>query len=113
MSAACGLARAPFGAIRDAPYGMLLLERALGETAAVGRALGVALPEDEEEKALATFTTLPAGLKPSFLLDVESGGPTELDALSGAVSRLGRQAGVPTPVHDVATAALSVRRAGL
>ncbi|PYQ58089.1 MAG: hypothetical protein DMF53_21140 [Acidobacteria bacterium] len=49
-------------------------------------------------------------MRPSFLLDLESGGPTEIDDLSGAVSRLGRQAGVETPVHDVATAALSAGR---
>ena len=44
-------------------------------------------------------------MKPSFLLDLERGGPTELDVLMGAVSRLGRQVGVPTPVHDTAVAA--------
>jgi len=46
----------------------------------------------------------------TFLLDLESGGPTELDTLSGAVSRLAAQAGIDTPVHDTATAALGVRR---
>lgn len=35
------------------------------------------------------------------------GGPTELDVLSGAVSRFGRQTGVPTPVHDTAAAVLA------
>ena len=51
-------------------------------------------------------------MKPSFLLDLEAGGPNELDDLSGAVSRLGREAGVETPVHDTATAALSATRPG-
>jgi len=46
-------------------------------------------------------------LKPSFLLDVERGGPNELDVLSGAVSRYGRESGVATPIHDTAVAALS------
>ena len=45
-------------------------------------------------------------MKPSLLLDLEAGGPTEIDDLSGAVSRLGRLANVETPVHDTATAAL-------
>ncbi len=40
--------------------------------------------------------------------DLEAGGRTEIEALSGAVSRLGRLAGVPTPVHDTAAAALEV-----
>lgn len=109
MAAACGLARSAIGPIRRAPHGQLLLERAVREVAAVGRGRGVALPADVEEKILAFIASLPDPIKPSFLLDLESGGPTEIEDLCGAVSRLGRLAGVETPVHDVATAALSVR----
>jgi 2-dehydropantoate 2-reductase len=109
MAAACGLARAPIGPVRKAPLGHLLLERAVHEVAAVGRGRGIALPADVEAKTLAFIASLPDPIKPSFLLDLESGGPTEIDDLCGAVSRLGRLAGVATPVHDVATAALSVR----
>ena len=65
---------------------------------------------DDETKILATIESMPAAMKPSFLLDVEAGGATELEDLSGAISRLGRRAGVATPIHDVATAALGVRR---
>ncbi|MBW8878610.1 MAG: ketopantoate reductase family protein [Acidobacteria bacterium] len=110
MSAACGLARSPIGPIRKAPLGHLLIERALHEVVAVARSRGVALPEDVEPKILGFIDTLPDSMRPSFLLDLESGGPTEIDDLSGAVSRLGREAGVETPVHDVATAALGVVR---
>ncbi|HEX9943356.1 MAG TPA: 2-dehydropantoate 2-reductase [Thermoanaerobaculia bacterium] len=110
MAAACGLARSPVGPIRDTPLGHLLIERAVREVLAVGRARGVALTEDDASKILGFVDSLPGALKPSFLLDFESGGPTELDDLSGAVSRLGRLAGVETPVHDVATAALGVAR---
>ncbi len=112
MSAACGLARSPIGPVRQAPLGNLLIERALGEVVAVARARGVALPADVEEKILGFIASLPDPMRPSFLLDLEAGGPTEIDDLSGAVSRLGREAGVETPVHDVATAALGVARPG-
>lgn len=109
LAAACGLARAPIGAVRDAPLGPELLERAGREIAAVARARGVALAAGEEEQVVERMRSLPAGLKPSFLLDLERGGPNELDILSGAVSRYGRECGVPTPVHDTAVAALSAR----
>ncbi|HEV7507031.1 MAG TPA: 2-dehydropantoate 2-reductase [Thermoanaerobaculia bacterium] len=112
MSAACGLARSPIGPVRNAPLGHLLIARALREVVAVARARGVALPEDVELKILGFIESAPDGMRPSFLLDLESGGLTELDDLSGAVSRFGRLAGVETPVHDVATAALSVARPG-
>ncbi|MCA1582198.1 MAG: ketopantoate reductase family protein [Acidobacteria bacterium] len=107
MAAACGLARAPIGPVRIAPLGRRLLERAVAEIAAVARARGVALPPGEEERVLERMSALPAAMKPSFLLDIERGGPTELDVLSGAVSRYGRAAGVDTPIHDAVTAAIS------
>jgi 2-dehydropantoate 2-reductase len=109
MSAACGLARASIGPVRQAPLGPLLIERAVREVAAVARARGVALAEDMEDKILAVIASMPEQMQPSFLLDLQAGGPTEIDDLSGAVSRLGRLAGVATPVHDVATAALSAK----
>jgi 2-dehydropantoate 2-reductase len=107
LAAACGLSRAPIGAVREAPLGPELLERAGREIAAVARARGIPLPAGEEDKVLQTMAALPAGTKPSFLLDLERGGPNELDILSGAVSRYGRACGVPTPIHDTAVAALS------
>jgi 2-dehydropantoate 2-reductase len=107
LAAACGLARAPIGPVRDAPQGGLLLQRAAREIAAVARARGVALLAGEEEQVLERMAALPAGMKPSFLLDLERGGSNELDVLSGAVSRYGRESGVPTPIHDTAVAAFS------
>ena len=113
IAAACGLARAPIGAVREARYGTLLLERALRETAAIARRRGIALPErEEEERILPRIAALAGGLKPSFLLDLEKGGPNELEVLSGAISRFGRACGVETPVHDAAVAAFSAKRAG-
>lgn len=108
MAAACGLARSPVGPIRDTPLGHLLIERAVREVLAVGRARGVALAEDTESRILRFVDSLAPAIKPSFLLDLEAGGPTEIDDLCGAVSRLGRLAGVETPVHDTAAAALGI-----
>ncbi len=110
LAAACGLARAAVGPIRDAPLGPLLLDRAAREISAVARARGVALTGKDEEAVLSRIASLPAGMKPSFLLDLERGGPNELDILSGAVSRFGKAAGISTPVHDTAVAALSAGR---
>lgn len=38
--------------------------------------------------------------------DLESGRPTEVNVLSGAVSRYAEAAGIPAPIHDAVTAAL-------
>jgi 2-dehydropantoate 2-reductase len=111
IAAACGLARASIGAVRGAPHGTTLLKRALSETAAVGRAHGVAIPPGEEESVLERILALAAPLKPSFLADLERGGPTELEVLSGAISRMGRERGIETPIHDTAVAAFSAATA--
>jgi len=105
MASCCGLSRTSIGPLRAAPLGQTLLERATAESVAVGRALGIPFAADEVKRVLDQVASMADGMRPSFLLDVERGGPTELDVLGGAVSRLGRQVGVPTPVHDTAVAA--------
>jgi len=111
MAAVCGLGRASIGPVREAPGGHRLIKRAVGEVVAVARARGVPLPEDEAARTSAyIIDTLPPSMKPSFLLDLESGGPTELDTLSGAVARFAAEAGIECPVHETAMAAFGVRR---
>ena len=109
MAAACGMARSDVGGIRDTALGHLLIERAVSEIAAVGRARGVPIPPSQEADIMRGIDSLPATMRPSFLLDLERGGPTELDVLSGAVSRFGRDAHIATPVHDTAAAVLARR----
>ncbi len=84
MAAACGLARSPVGPVRAAPYGKLLFSRAVREVGAVARARGIPVTEEDEAKTLAFIDSLGAGMKPSFLLDLEAGGPTEIDDLCGS-----------------------------
>ena len=108
LAAGCGLARSTVGSLRDRPLGRRLVERALHEVVAVGRARGIPFPADEEARAMSLIDSLSPELKPSFLVDLEAGGPTELDALSGAVSRFAAELGIETPLHDTATAALAM-----
>lgn len=110
ISAVCGLARSPIGPLRETALGRRLIERAVREAAAVGRARGVALPADEEGRVLSLIDALLPEMKPSFLLDVEAGGRTELEVLSGAVARFAAEAGIEAPVHETAAAALAPRR---
>ena len=76
------------------------------EIFAVGRARGVRLPDGAVEKAMAFLDSLdPAGTT-SLQRDITEGRPSELEAWNGAVVRLGREAGVPTPTHDFLYASL-------
>lgn len=107
VATVCGLARSPIGAVRSAPSGADFIASAVTEAVSVARARGVRLPADQAARTLATIEGLVPEMRPSFLADVERGGPTELDALMGAVARMGIAAHVPTPVHSAATAALA------
>ncbi len=106
LAASCGLARSPVGPLRQKPLGRRLLLRAVQEVVDVASARGITLAEDETARVLGAIDGLPPGTKPSFLLDLEAGGPHELDILSGAVSRYADAVGVQTPVHDTVTAVL-------
>jgi 2-dehydropantoate 2-reductase len=112
MSAVTTVTRKPIGELRDDPDVRRLLENAIAETAAVGRARGVALPEDAVERQMETIDRFPPEMVASMVHDLNAGKRMELDWLSGAVCRLGRQSGVATPVHDTLYAALKPYKDG-
>ncbi len=100
------VARAPVGVIRDGPETRRLLEGCMRETEAVARARGIRLDGDAVARGMALLDSLAPGGTTSLQRDVVDGKPSELEAWNGAVARLGREAGVPTPLHDVLYAAL-------
>jgi 2-dehydropantoate 2-reductase len=100
------VARVPVGALRSLPETRRMLERGMEEIVAVGRARGVALPDGAVAKAMGFLDALdPAGTT-SLQRDITEGRPSELEAWNGAVVRLGREAGVPTPLHEFLYASL-------
>jgi len=105
-SATTALARQTVGTVRSDPDLRWFLTEAVGEAARVGRALGVSLPDDTEARILDFIDHNPPDGKSSQLVDLERGRRLELEGLSGAVVRLGRETGTPTPVHAVVFAAL-------
>lgn len=108
FAALCCLGRYALGTMLSQPGVRAVYRQGMEEVFAVGRAKGVALPDDEVEKALHFAETVadPA-TSSSMLTDLERGNRIEIESLSGAVVRLGRDLGVPTPFHDMALAVLS------
>ena len=105
MNVACGLSRRPMGCSLATERGRALVAGSLHEIVLVARACDVGLTDQHEAFLRKDLFALAPETRPSFLLDLERGGPTELDLLAGTVSRLGALRGVPTPIHDVAVAA--------
>ncbi|HEY2796258.1 MAG TPA: 2-dehydropantoate 2-reductase [Thermoanaerobaculia bacterium] len=89
----------PMGLLRSDPAIRARVRGAMEEILAVGRARGVALPEESVEKAMAFIDTLAPEGTSSLQRDIADGRPSELEAWNGAVVRLGAEAGVETPVH--------------
>ena len=73
---------------------------AMGEVAAVGRACGIALTDDDVAYWLDIIDHLnPEGL-PSLRQDVLARRPTEVELFSGTINRLGAAHGIPTPQNE-------------
>jgi 2-dehydropantoate 2-reductase len=99
--------RSPMGVVRDTPETFELMVAAIEEVITVGRAKGVKLPADLMDSTLAMIKNFPASSKSSMLEDIERGRRLELPWLSGAVVRIGKEVGVPTPIHQFITTILT------
>ncbi|MGH2819719.1 MAG: ketopantoate reductase family protein, partial [Actinomycetota bacterium] len=91
--------RAPIGVIRSVPETRRLLEDVLAEIVTVARARRVDLPEKAADAALEVLERFEPASTASMQRDITEGLPSELEFLTGAVVRLGHDAGVATPVN--------------
>ena len=106
MAGATCFYRVLLGEVNADPDRHALLVELMRETAAVGRAAGVALDDGLVERTLQLVLTFKPDTKPSMLVDLERGGRLELDWLTGEVVRLGRALDVATPASTKVYGAL-------
>jgi 2-dehydropantoate 2-reductase len=106
FSGAGSMTRSSIGEIRDSAPSRELLKRIAEEVDAVARALGVRLREDAVARTLAFLDSLPAAGTSSMQRDLAAERPCELEAIVGAVVRLGDRTDVSTPTLDVVYASL-------
>lgn len=100
-SAAVGAAtRTLFGEMRSIPETRAIIQGAIEEILEVGRASGAPIMEDSLEWCLASLDSFPASGMSSLGKDFLEGRPVELDGLTGAAIRMGREYAVPTPIND-------------
>ncbi len=85
--------------MRSVPETRALLQTAMREVFELALARGVALRGDAVVRTMGYVDALPPGSTASMQRDILEGRPSELEYQNGAVVRLGRQAGVPVPVH--------------
>ena len=73
----------------------------LQECAAVARAEGARLDDDEPQRLLDQFRAAPVDRGTSILADREQGQPLEWDVRNAVIQRRGSVHGIPTPISDV------------
>jgi 2-dehydropantoate 2-reductase len=103
---------ATIGELRSRPSSRALLEDAMREVEAVARARGIALPPTVVAGTMAFVDDQPAGATTSLQRDLLEGKPSELDAWTGAVVRLGGDSGVDVPLHRLLLEVLTSRHPG-
>ena len=107
----CAMTRAPLGTVLADPDTRAVLLQCLEESRALAEAQGVTILPTVEQ-GLARLEALPPSSTPSLLRMLEQGSPLEVETLQGAVLRLGKRLGIPTPVHQIVYAALKLHAAG-
>lgn len=112
LSATTTSMRSTLGPIRSNPQTRAFLFDVIREVVAVGRAHGVALPEDYADNRMAFGDTLPADMTSSMHHDLEKGNRLEVEWLSGGVVKLGREKGVPTPCNRAVCDILALHAGG-
>jgi 2-dehydropantoate 2-reductase len=107
VSGVGAVTRQPIGIFRVVPETRAMLVSALQEVVAVGRARGVALDENTADGILTTIIdNAPEGTIASMQKDIMEGSRSELGAQNGAVVRMGKELGIPTPVNAFIYASL-------
>ncbi len=92
--------RCTIGEAFGSPELAKLMEDACRETEAVARALGIDLPPGACDAILGYARAMIQDFNSSMARDVEAGKPLEIESITGAVIRHGREAGIPTPANE-------------
>ncbi|MGJ0203436.1 2-dehydropantoate 2-reductase [Leucobacter sp. gxy201] len=110
LTAATGLTVGATG--RELPA-LRLVDDVLAETFAVAAARGVAVDEARVRAAVRNAQQSHGEHRTSMLVDLEAGRATEIEAIGGAISRIGVEVGVPTPVLSTLCDIVRLREAAL
>ena len=106
FSGVTALTRLPIGSVLADPATRALFRGTSEEVEAIARAIGIGLPADCVEQALATASAVEPWGRGSLYGDLAGGRRLELESLNGEVVRLGRERGIETPLNFAIYAAL-------
>ena len=99
-AAVCTASGSNYGEMRILPSTRETIRCAIQEVLEVGKARGAAIMEDSLDWAMNALDNFPATGLASMTKDFHSGGPVELEGLTGAVLEMGHELNVPVPVNE-------------
>jgi 2-dehydropantoate 2-reductase len=105
-AAVCTLSNCTYGEMRAVPETRALIQGAIEEVLAVGRARGAPIMDDSLAWSMTSLANFPATGRASLAKDFTAGARVELEGITGVVVRMARQAGVATPINDTLYALL-------
>jgi 2-dehydropantoate 2-reductase len=94
------LTRSPIGEIMAWEGTRAMMRGIMREVYETGRARGVSIPDGTDERLYAFLDEQNPASKGSMCHDIEAGRRLEIETLNGTASRLGKEAGVDTPLND-------------
>lgn len=100
------LTRLSQGEMLASPETMATVFAAMKETEAVAAAQGTPFEPLVPEKVLEGLARFDGGTRSSMYYDLVNGKPLEIEALNGAIVRMGKAFNVPTPIHETICAGL-------
>jgi len=100
ISAIGALTRATVGEIMASPQLKKMMREIADEIVAVAMAKGIYLSEILVEKQFKMIASQPYNTTSSLQRDMMEGKPSELEAQTGTIVKMGIELGVPTPVND-------------
>lgn len=104
--------RKPIGPIRTNAQTRALLHDVMQEVVAVGRAHGVALPENYAQVRLQLADDVSPEMTSSMHHDLQRGNRLEVRWLAGGVVELGKAKGIPTPLNRAIADILALHAEG-
>jgi 2-dehydropantoate 2-reductase len=99
------------GEIAKDPNAARLAESLAEEAAAVAAALKINLPFVNPWQYVTEVIAVGADSKSSMAFDLESGHPSEIDHINGAIVAFGRRTGTPTPYNDAMVRLIKAKEA--
>jgi 2-dehydropantoate 2-reductase len=112
FSGTCAILERPISGVLDDRNAWHVASSCATEAYDVARARGIKLDFDDPVAYVRAFGERIPCARPSMLLDIVAGRPTEIDVINGAIPPEARRIGLTAPVNETVTALVKAKSSG-